>query len=387
VTPFDVLKTRLQTVRPSQTTMPNARPTPMDTLCCQTAVLPSAPETAQAGPGPNSLKQRITPTSFSPLNTANATCLSAQIAPTISKGSSFVPSFATGSGRSGLQLSTMSGSGATLIPPAPEGCLHPSKWAGIWGEIVTQDEAERLRRSTSAGKGIAALGEQAREGAKEIGKKLVGAGSEGGFVHEIRVIMAEPAGWRGLWKGVGTGLAMSIPSASIYMLGYEYLLASLNGRIPGSTASPADAKISSFAITPQHTTLHLSTEGTTGSMDTPARRQAYLSPVPFLAGSMARTISATVISPIELFRTRLQALPARTFDLRCLRFNTRSSTQIVSLLCSRSALANVCFYLRQHHTHGERARDSRPLARSRSYALARRPIFRLASLSTVAMTL
>jgi hypothetical protein len=128
--------------------------------------------------------------------------------------------------------------------------------------------------------------------------------------------MAEPAGWRGLWKGVGTGLVMSIPSASIYMLGYEYLLVALNGRIPGSTTTGVKQTSPAVVITPQHTTLELSNGSTAqpamSTSTTMGQKQAYLSPVPFVAGSMARTISATVISPIELFRTRLQALPART---------------------------------------------------------------------------
>jgi solute carrier family 25 protein 39/40 len=72
-------------------------------------------------------------------------------------------------------------------------------------------------------------------------------------------------------------------------------------------------------ITPQHTTLELSNGSTAQSAQststTAGQKQAYLSPVPFVAGSMARTISATVISPIELFRTRLQALPARKWLL------------------------------------------------------------------------
>lgn len=297
--------------------MPNA--TPVESICCQTAVLPTSDGSAQAGPGPNSLRQRIAPTSSAPLNTANATCLGATI-PSSTARPSFMPSFSATIGRPGIQAGMIQASGATLVPPAPEGCLHPSKWAGIWGEIVTQEEAERIRRSPLVGgKGIAALGEQAREGAKELSRKLVGTGVEGGFFNEIRVIMAEPAGWRGLWKGVGTGLAMSIPSASIYMLGYEYLLAAMNGRIPGSTTT-TPTNPAAVVITPQHTTLDLShhpSPSQSATIATTAPKQAYLSPVPFLAGSMARTISATVISPIELFRTRLQALPAREcFPLR-----------------------------------------------------------------------
>lgn len=82
---------------------------------------------------------------------------------------------------------------------------------------------------------------------------------------------------------------MSIPSAAIYMLGYEYLLARISPMFTG-TSDPA-ANHSSLSRT--------TTPGVTAS----------LTPAPLVAGSLARTISATVISPIEMFRTRLQALP------------------------------------------------------------------------------
>lgn len=88
------------------------------------------------------------------------------------------------------------------------------------------------------------------------------------------------------------------------MLGYEYLLAEMTGRPFGSGPAGSTDRARSIpsSITPQHTALNLAPHTSTTA--------AYLSPAPFLAGSLARTISATVISPIELFRTRLQALPA-----------------------------------------------------------------------------
>lgn len=75
---------------------------------------------------------------------------------------------------------------------------------------------------------------------------------------------------------------MSVPSSAIYMLGYEYLL---------SVLAPV------FAGTGQN---------------------AILTPAPLVAGSLARTLSATIISPIEMFRTRLQALPPRECAARVL---------------------------------------------------------------------
>jgi len=91
---------------------------------------------------------------------------------------------------------------------------------------------------------------------------------------------------------------MSIPSAAIYMLGYEYLLARISPTFTGSTDPAANTSSLSRSRTP----------GVTAS----------LTPAPLVAGALARTISATVISPIEMFRTRLQALPG--CKLACPRF-------------------------------------------------------------------
>jgi solute carrier family 25 protein 39/40 len=304
VTPFDVLKTRLQTVRPSQTIVPSPFISMPETICCQTAVIRSA----KAGPGPSSLRQMASSNMSPQGTTANATCLTANMKASpqsVQLPARFVPAFAASSS---TQATSMA------IPPAPEGCLHPSKWAGIWGELITNEEAERLRSGgTTTTSSLSELSDQARKGAKELTKRIVStSAAEGGFWNEIRVILAEPAGWRGLWKGVGTGLIMSIPSASIYMLGYEYLLAGLNGKSMTLASTPRSRNNTDnrATIISQHTPLD-HTPTSQSDLPAAATQQAYLSPAPFLAGSMARTISATVISPIELFRTRLQALPAR----------------------------------------------------------------------------
>ena len=82
---------------------------------------------------------------------------------------------------------------------------------------------------------------------------------------------------------------MSIPSAAIYMLGYEYLLARISPVFTGSNDPAVNSSSLSRTTNPGVT--------------------ATLTPAPLVAGALARTISATVISPIEMFRTRLQALP------------------------------------------------------------------------------
>lgn len=71
-------------------------------------------------------------------------------------------------------------------------------------------------------------------------------------------------GITGLWRGLGLTLIMSIPSNVVYFIGYEYL----RDNMP----------IQSQILTP------------------------------LIAGSLARTISATVVSPFELIKTRLQSV-------------------------------------------------------------------------------
>lgn len=71
-------------------------------------------------------------------------------------------------------------------------------------------------------------------------------------------------GPQALWRGLGLTLLMSFPSNVVYFIGYEYL----------RDSSPV-----------QHPLL-----------------------TPLVAGGFARTLSATVVSPIELLKTRLQSV-------------------------------------------------------------------------------
>ncbi|CAO3615260.1 unnamed protein product [Cunninghamella blakesleeana] len=71
-----------------------------------------------------------------------------------------------------------------------------------------------------------------------------------------------------LWKGLSPGLIMAIPSTSIYYVGYDYIRDHTKSKFKGT------------------------------AMDTYA---------PLWIGGLARTITAAVISPMELFRTRLQS--------------------------------------------------------------------------------
>lgn len=80
-----------------------------------------------------------------------------------------------------------------------------------------------------------------------------------------------------LWKGLSPALLMSVPANVIYFVGYDYLR----------------DLIQPYA-----------------SIDS---NRDYS---PLVAGAVARTIAVTIISPIELFRTRLQAT-AVGHDFKC----------------------------------------------------------------------
>ena len=87
--------------------------------------------------------------------------------------------------------------------------------------------------------------------------------------------IARNEGLSTLWRGLSPTLAMAIPANVIYFTGYDFLRYS-----PSSPLVSSDSHLS-VPVSPTY--------------------------IPLVAGSVARVIAATVISPIEMFRTRLQA--------------------------------------------------------------------------------
>lgn len=99
-----------------------------------------------------------------------------------------------------------------------------------------------------------------------------------GFFDAVSKI-AQHEGISTLWRGVSTSLVMSVPSQVIYMVGYDYL------------------RTTAFENAPSRFVQ----EGTTD----PTR--LYVGLTTFAAGSVSRTAVATLLAPLELFRTRLQS--------------------------------------------------------------------------------
>lgn len=89
-----------------------------------------------------------------------------------------------------------------------------------------------------------------------------------------------------LWRGVGPAMAMSIPSQASYMVGYDYLRQYFFAR-------PVPLLLFRDPKTGELTKLHKVV-------------------VPLLAGSAARAAVVTIFSPIELLRTRMQSVSTIT---------------------------------------------------------------------------
>lgn len=92
-----------------------------------------------------------------------------------------------------------------------------------------------------------------------------------------------------LWRGLSPSLAMSVPSQAVYMVGYDFLRRSSFTHAPSIFWTSPDVRPSA-----------------TGDGLTP-RYRTFLAPL--VTGSVSRTAVAVLFSPLELVRTRLQALP------------------------------------------------------------------------------
>ena len=171
VTPFDVLKTRIQTVKPSPSytqlgSKPLSSMSPaLAEECCQTTMLTDIGRPGNVATNPLTCFTSVSSTT--PL-TASST----------------------------VTIEHLNASPTSMRLQAPSGCLYPSKWVGIWGETVTIEQG--------LSRGAASL-TAARAVASNAGSTPLSAVIPGGFWNEIAAVRRE-AGVRGLWKGAGTTL-------------------------------------------------------------------------------------------------------------------------------------------------------------------------------------
>ncbi|KJE01932.1 metallochaperone [Cryptococcus gattii NT-10] len=351
MTPFDVLKTRLQTVPPHlhPSFVPASGPIPPSAPiainspsaaaaaaeaadCCQTTYSGGG---AGVGAGTSIKPQH-------PLVCTHSASLSISSKPSRGRGidvSALRPS-PSPPANANSNINPNANANANALRP-PSGCLNPSKWAGIWGEpipsgipgggggggVLVLREGSGVALGGSSNIGVGGLLSSMKSSTSGAVSAGIGIGntSTGGFWKEVAAVRAE-SGIRGLWKGVGTAITMGIPSSAIYMLGYEHLSTIISpyfldssGPVytttttttttaPTSTSTSSLTEPESFGDSIEFESL--STPPSSSATTTATRTlTASLTPAPLIAGSLARTLSATVISPIEMFRTRLQALP------------------------------------------------------------------------------
>ncbi|KAF9386145.1 hypothetical protein BGX21_000877 [Mortierella sp. AD011] len=91
-----------------------------------------------------------------------------------------------------------------------------------------------------------------------------------------------------LWRGLSPTVAMSIPATVIYFVGYDHLKDILSEKVFMSSPEN-DVFLGQSFVYEYRSTL-----------------------APLIAGGFARTVAATVISPLELFRTRMQSVHTDT---------------------------------------------------------------------------
>ncbi|GAA5839373.1 hypothetical protein JCM11251_003962 [Rhodosporidiobolus azoricus] len=99
------------------------------------------------------------------------------------------------------------------------------------------------------------------------------------FVPLVRQILTHE-GPTALWRGTAPALLMSVPGQVIYMLGYDW------GRRTAFSHAPEWAR----------------KEGREGGL-----KAGYVTAVPLVAGAASRTVVAALLSPFELIRTQLQS--------------------------------------------------------------------------------
>lgn len=110
----------------------------------------------------------------------------------------------------------------------------------------------------------------------------------------IKVGRAE--GMRGLWRGLAPTLMMTVPSQVTYMSCYDYFRSTL---LASEDSSRLQAQFQAEAAA-----LGRDVGVTAPTLSAVTAHSLYAS---LLAGAMARAISATLVTPFELVRTRLQA--------------------------------------------------------------------------------
>ena len=297
VTPFDVIKTRLQTQLPPESTSPHPPPV------ASTSTLSTPPASPHSTPIPSTSSTTATP-SIKPtccqktyFNSTPSTLLHCKFDPRLSRSSLpaagnhlFSPTidkvtklgksstFTSGSialGRGGHVLS-LAGFPPTTSSSTGGGraCLYPPQITASVTTVLLADSKSSQHLT--------------------------------GFWDAVRKIIRHE-GIGAMWRGTGPALAMSVPGQVVYMLGYDWGRRTAYREAPGwayytftpTSMSKSDRLIGSPIPNFESTLVP--------PIEERRLRPSYLTAIPLLAGSLSRTFVAVLVSPLELLRTQLQS--------------------------------------------------------------------------------
>ncbi|KAK4703838.1 hypothetical protein P7C70_g2376, partial [Phenoliferia sp. Uapishka_3] len=105
-----------------------------------------------------------------------------------------------------------------------------------------------------------------------------------------------------MWRGTVPALAMSVPGQIVYMISYDWGRRTAFAHAPDWAYMKTSPSPSPPPLYPGLRPLPHETADAA-----PRLRTTYLTLVPLIAGSLSRTVVAALVSPIELVRTRLQS--------------------------------------------------------------------------------
>lgn len=289
MTPFDVIKTRLQTQPPRATPsfdslhnspwpppIPSTSAATVPVECCKVASEKPAP----GRPGP---AKYFHPSAASSTSSASADLL-CRFDPRVSRaalpaaGSHGVSANAAGRAAAAagghqylhhLAPVTLSGSASSIA------CLYPAS---------TGHATLSLPYHLSHTSGFAAPAPPSL--APNHAQHRYLTGFTDALAHIVR-----SEGATALWRGTAPALAMSVPGQVVYMVGYDSL------RKAAFDSAPEWAQ----RARPDGGVTALDTNGR------PPLKTSYVTAVPLLAGALSRTVVAVLLSPIELVRTQIQS--------------------------------------------------------------------------------
>ncbi|GAA5988945.1 hypothetical protein JCM10908_006240 [Rhodotorula pacifica] len=311
MTPFDVIKTRLQTQPPRNsnnfTSLRNSNspwPPPIPSTskavpveCCK------APNASDRGGGRGGGGAKyFNPSSSSSSASAELLC---RFDPRIARASlpsagshTAVLKGGSGSSAAATARSALSGAAAAAggahqylhhLAPVP-GAGHAGAGAGaiacLYSATTSSHATVSLPYALSHSASFAPSSASSSVSLSSAPQHRYLTGFTDALLHIVR-----SEGITALWRGTAPALVMSVPGQVVYMVGYDSLRRRAFDRAPTWALANASEPRA----------------GAGAGEGRPPLKASYVTAVPLLAGALSRTVVAVLLSPLELVRTQIQS--------------------------------------------------------------------------------